>query len=175
MATQSVKMEGVEALSKRLEGLKYDVSKKGGRFALRKAAQVVRDAARQNAQQLDDPKSREIIAKNVVERWSNVYNKRTGNLMFRVGVLGGAMGKAAGDSLGLFGDKATKSTRAKGSVVAGPGGDTRHWAYLEFGTEKAAAQPFFQRAMADNIQPATDTFIAEFNRALDRALAKMGK
>ena len=94
--------------------------------------------------------------------------------MFRVGVLGGALGKAAGDTLGLYGDKATKSTRKRGSVEAGPGGDTRHWAYLEFGTEKAAARPFFQRSLSENAQAATDTFISQMSVAIDKALRKAG-
>ena len=172
--TISVKMTGIDELNKKLEGLKYDVQKKGGRFALRKAAQLVRDAAKQNALSLDDPESSEVIAKNIVERWSSPFNKATGDLKFRVGVLGGALGKAAGDTLGLYGDKATKSTKKRGSVAAGPGGDTRHWAYLEFGTERAAARPFFQRSLSENAQKATDVFIDQFGRAIDRALKKAG-
>lgn len=156
MATQSVKMEGVEALSKRLEGLKYDVSKKGGRFALRKAAQIVRDAARQNAQTVDNSETGRSIARNITEKWGSRYNKSTGNLMFRVGVTGGAK-------------------LPKDNIDEGLGGPTPHWRLLEFGTEKMAARPFFVKALPENAQRATDTFISEFGRALDRALKKMGK
>lgn len=164
MATQSVKMEGVEALSKRLEGLKYDVSKKGGRFALRKAAQVVRDAARQNALRLDDAKTSEVIAKNIQEKWNGRLNKTTGNLGFRIGVLGGARDYSA------YGELTTGK-----SASGNPGGDTFYWRFVEFGTQKVRARPFMRPAIENNSQKATDTFIVEFGRALDRALRKAPK
>lgn len=156
MATQFVRMEGVEALSKRLESLSYDASKKGGRFALRKAAQVIRDGARQNAQLVDNSETGRSIARNINERWASKFNKSTGNLMFRIGVLGGAR-------------------LPKDNVDEGLGGPTPHWRLLEFGTEKMRARPFFAKAMPENAQRATDTFISEFNRALDRALKKAQK
>lgn len=173
MAT-SVQMNGLPELKKKLEGLKYDAQKRGGRAALRKAAQLVRNAARVNALTIDDPETADVIAKNITERWSNVYNRRTGNLMFRVGILGGVFGKLQGDLTGAYGDKFTKATRKKGAHGSFPGGDTRHWGYLEFGTERAAAQPFFQRALADNAQAATDVFIRSWSEAIDRALKKAG-
>lgn len=174
MAT-SVKMNGIENLNKKLAGLKYEAQKRGGRAALRKAAQFVRNAARSNASALDDPGTSDVIAKNIVERWSNVYNKRTGNLMFRVGILGGVFGKLQGDTTGVYGDKFTKATRKRGAHGSFPGGDTRHWGYLEFGTERAAARPFFQRALSENAQAATDVFIRSWSESIDRALAKAGK
>lgn len=167
-------MEGVEALAKRLEGLKYDVAKKGGRFALRKAAQVVRDKARANAQALNDPETAAEISKNITERWASKFNKSTGDLMFRVGILGGVFGKLQGDTTGVYGDKFTKKTRKKGAVIGGPGGDTRHWGYLEFGTEFAAARPFMRPAGEQSAQEATSVFIEQFDKALDRALKKAG-
>lgn len=174
MADFSVKMTGVEDLSKKLEGLKYDIQRKGGRFALRKAAQVIRDQARSNALNLDDPESSAVIAKNITERWASKFNSRTGDLMFRIGLLGGVFGKLKGDETGVYGSKFTKSTRQKGAVVGGPGGDTRHWGYLEFGTEKMAARPFMVPAMNQSAQAATDKFIAEYSKAIDRALKKIG-
>lgn len=149
-------MEGVEALSKRLESLSYDARRKGGRFALRKAAQVVRDAARQNAQTVDDSETGRSIARNINERWASRFNKSTGNLMFRVGVMGGAR-------------------IPKDNVDEGLGGPTPHWRLLEFGTEKMRARPFFAKALPENAQRATDNFINEFGRALDRALKRSQK
>lgn len=149
-------MEGVEALSKRLESLSYDARRKGGRFALRKAAQVVRDAARQNAQTVDDSETGRSIARNINERWASRFNKSTGNLMFRVGVMGGAR-------------------IPKDNVDEGLGGPTPHWRLLEFGTEKMRARPFFAKALPENAQRAMDTFINEFGRALDRALKRSQK
>lgn len=151
----SVKMTGIDELNKKLAGLKYDVQKKGGRFALRKAAQVVRDAARQNAQAVDDSATGRSIAKNITEKWNGRLNKQSGDLGFRVGVSGGA--------------KVPKDNADEGA-----GGPTPHWRLLEFGTEKMAARPFFSKALPDNAQKATDVFIDQFGRAIDRALKKLG-
>lgn len=156
----SVKMNGVDELVKKLEGLKYDLQKKGGRFALRKAAQVVRDQARDNARRVDDPSTPASIPQNIVERWSNIYNKRTGDLMFRVGVLGGS--------------QAVKKTITKSGKEKTTGSDVYYWRYLEFGTEKMAARPFMAPALAQAAQKATDTFIDQYGRAIDRALKKAG-
>ena len=160
MADFSVKMNGVDELVKKLEGLKYDIAKKGGRFALRKAAQVVRDQARSNTQRVDDPGTPASIPANIVERWSNTYNKRTGDLMFRVGVLGGS--------------QAVKTSVTKSGKEKTTGSEVFYWRYLEFGTEKMAARPFMVPAMEQSAQRATDEFITQMGRSIDRALKKAG-
>jgi HK97 gp10 family phage protein len=173
MVDVSVTMSGLDELNKKLAGLKYDIAKKGGRFALRKAAQVIRNQARQNAQALNDPETAATISKNITERWGSKFNQSTGDLMFRVGIMGGVFGKLQGDTTGVYGDKFTKSTRKKGALGGDlPGGDTRHWGYLEFGTETAAATPFLRPAMDTAAQKATDVFIVQYGNALDRALKK---
>lgn len=153
----SVKMNGVDELVKKLEGLKYDMIKKGGRFALRKAAQVIRDQARSNAQRVDDSETGRSIAKNITEKWNGRVNKQTGDLAFRVGVNQGAVLPKKGEQ-----------------VDTAAGGPTPHWRLLEFGTEKMAARPFMVPAMAQAAQKATDTFIDQYGRAIDRALKKAG-
>ena len=171
----SVTMTGVEELVKKLEGLKYDLQRKGGRFALRKAAQVIRDQARSNAGRVNDPETAAEIAKNINERWAPKFNQATGDLKFRVGIMGGVFGKLQGDTTGVYGDKFTKATRKRGAINQDlPGGDTRHWGYLEFGTEKMAARPFLRPAMDQSAQKATDVFIDQYGRAIDRALKKAG-
>lgn len=159
-----VRMTGIDELVKTLEGLQYDIKKKGGRFALRKAAQVIRDQARQNAQTVDDSATPEMIAKNITERWNGRLNKRTGDLGFRVGVLGGARNYSA------YGEIPTGK-----SAKANPGGDTFYWRFVEFGTSKTAARPFMRPAMEQSIQGATDAFIRHYQAALDRALRKTVK
>lgn len=158
MADFSVKMNGIDELSKKLEGLRYDVQKKGGRFALRKAAQVIRDAARQGARRVDDSATGRSIAANITEKWNGRLNRQTGDLGFRVGVSQGAV-------LPKRGEKPDES-------ASGP---TPHWRLLEFGTEKMRAKPFMVPAMEENAQKATDVFIDQFGRAIDRALKKAGK
>lgn len=158
MVDISVTMTGLDELNKKLEGLKYDIAKKGGRFALRKAAQVIRNAARENARRIDDSKTGRSIAANVTEKWNGRLNKQTGDLGFRVGVTQGAVLPRKGET-----------------PDEGAGGPTPHWRLLELGTEKMAAKPFLVPAMEANAQKATDVFIDQYGRALDRALKKSGK
>lgn len=146
---------GLDELLGKLDSVRHETRYKGGRFALRKAAQVVRDQARANAERLDDPATDANIAANIVERWSGRRFRRTGDLMFRVGVMGGAGGnKPSEEYAGL------------------PGRDTRHWRFLEFGTEKTRAQPFMRPAMEQSINAATNTFLVEYGRAIDRAIRR---
>lgn len=158
-----VNVEGMEELVGRIRALEYDVRYKGGRSALRKAANLVRDAARAHAANLDDPSTPENIAANIAVRFSSRTFKSRGDLEFRVGVMGGATHVAAA------------SGEFKGSGSGNPGGDTFHWRFLEFGTQHMPAKPFLRRALSENIQNATNEFIREYNRAIDRALKRAAK
>jgi HK97 gp10 family phage protein len=156
-------LQGADQLITRLKGLSYDIRYKGGRSALRKSATVVSNAARANAQSVDDPSTPTSIAKNITLRFSPRVFKRSGDLQFRVGVLGGARGYAAA------------SGEVKGRGKGNPGGDTFYWRFLEFGTQNMPAKPFIRRALSDNVEKSMSTFISEYNRALDRALRKLKK
>ncbi|WP_447896046.1 HK97-gp10 family putative phage morphogenesis protein [Vreelandella sp. GE22] len=156
-------VEGLDQLLARMDNINYDLRKKGGRFAMRKAANMIRDAARENAGRVDDPETPENIAENIVVRFSPKDFKRRGDLVFRVGVLGGARGHAAA------------SGEVKGKGKNNPGGDTFYWRFLEFGTINAPAQPFMRRALSENINAATGEFISQYNKALDRALRKQAR
>lgn len=152
-----VTMTGIDELTKKLEGLSYEVQKKGGRFALRKAAQVLRDSARAQAKQVDDGQTGRSIAANIQEKWNGRLNKRTGDLGFRIGVNQGAKLPQKGDQ---------PDTSA--------GGPTPHWRLLEFGTEKMAPRPFFRKGVESAIQPATNVFMKQFDAAIGRAIKKAG-
>lgn len=152
------KIEGVEDLNAKLKSVSEDVKSKGGRFALRKAANLVRDAAKRNATTIDDPRSPEDISKNIAVRWSGKTFKRTGDLMFRVGVMGGAGGNRPSEAFDTL-----------------PGADTRHWRHVEFGTEKTRAQPFFQKALSENVSKATNEFVTQYGKAIDRAIKRARK
>ncbi|HCX4157414.1 TPA: HK97 gp10 family phage protein, partial [Escherichia coli] len=85
-----VNLSGLDSLLGKI-GAVSDVTKnKAGRFALRKAAEVIRDRARNNASRIDDPLTKEDIQKNIVASFSSKQFRRTGDLAFRVGVMGGA-------------------------------------------------------------------------------------
>ncbi|MDW5376838.1 HK97 gp10 family phage protein [Halomonas sp. HP20-15] len=151
-------VHGLVALGDRLEGLQYDMKRKGGRFALRKAANVIRDKAKANAKRIDDPTSAADISENMAVRWSGRHFKQTGDLKFRVGIMGGAGGRANSEALAGL-----------------PGGDTRHWRHVEFGTEHTRAQPFMRPALAESIQAASEEFVRQYHKSLDRALKRAAK
>jgi HK97 gp10 family phage protein len=151
------KLEGVEELEARLETLTFETQRKGGRFALRRAAQVIRNAARENAQRFDDPDTGRKIADNIAERWNNAPWRARGDLAFKIGVLKGA------------------KIRRTGNPDEGAKGATPHWRLLEFGTEHMSAQPFMRPAMEQNLSKAGETFIIEYNKAIDRALKRAAR
>ena len=169
------KLEGVDALQMKLKGLSNDLQYKGGRAALRKAANIVRDAAIAGAETIDDHATASHIAKNIVVRWSSKLFKQTGDLGFRIGVLGGARQTSqAYKDLGI----------EKGRGKDNPGGDTFYWRFIEFGVHNAfgkgidiPARPFMRPALENNADKAISTFIEEWDKSIDRVLkrAAMGK
>ncbi|MBH3451297.1 HK97 gp10 family phage protein [Pseudomonas putida] len=146
---------GLESLLGRLDAVSYDVRRKGGRAALRKAAQVVVQKAKAGAERIDDKATGRSISDNIALRWNGRLFKRTGDLGFRIGVLHGAVLKDGGDL----------SSNAP----------TPHWRLIEFGTEKMPAVPFMRRALADSISEVTNTFVTEYEKAIDRAIRRAAK
>ena len=149
------RIEGMANIKKNMMELEKDVRLKGARFAGRKASNVIRDAAIANAEAIDDSETANSIAKNIVVQFATKTFKRTGDVMFRIGVRGGA------------------KTRKENEKNAG--GDTFYWRFLEFGTSKMEAKPFLKPAMTDNIDKATNVFVSEFDRWLTRAVKRMKK
>lgn len=153
--TVEFSITGLDPLLAKLASVSYDVKRKGGRYALRKASQVVEKALKQNAARVDDPQTGRSIAANVAIRWNGRLFKRTGDLGFRVGILHGAVLKKGG------------STEANAP--------TPHWRLLEFGTEKMRAQPFARQALEQNIGQATNEFVAQYGKAIDRAIKRAAR
>lgn len=149
---------GLDSLLSKLESVKDDTKKRGGRSALRKAAMLVVNAAKQNAQQLDDAETGRAISDNIALRWDGKRNKRTGDLAFRIGVLTGNIKQAK-----------------PGNPDEGKGGPTPHAMLIELGTEKMRAQPYLRPALQNNINQVTDTFVIEFEKAIDRAIKRAAK
>ena len=155
MSDVQFKLEGVEELSATIRQVNYDVKRKSGRFALRKAAKLVAEAVKKEAQRLDDPATARKITDNVAVRFSTRRFKRTGDLMFRVGIKHGAKLSKGGDL-----------------NVNAP---TPHWRLLEFGTQKMPARPFVRPALERNVGAATTEFMTHFKKALDRAIKRANK
>ncbi|MDQ7965660.1 HK97 gp10 family phage protein [Pseudomonas plecoglossicida] len=146
---------GLDGLLGKLSAVSVDVRHKGGRAALRKAAQVVVQKAKEGAERIDDKATGRSISDNIALRWNGRLFKRTGDLGFRIGVLHGAVLKDGGDL----------SSNAP----------TPHWRLIEFGTEKMPAAPFMRPALADSINEVTNTFVTEYEKAIDRAIRRAAK
>ena len=146
---------GLDSLLGKLSEVSVDVRRKGGRAALRKAAQVVVQKAKAGAERIDDKATGRSISDNIAMRWNGRLFKRTGDLGFRIGVLHGAVLKDGGDL----------SSNAP----------TPHWRLIEFGTEKMPAAPFMRPALADSISEVTNTFVTEYEKSIDRAIRRAAK
>lgn len=156
MADVTFEMEGGAALNAKLKAVTYDVKRKGGRFGLRKAANLVREAAQRKAEPLDDPRTGQKIADNIAVRWDGRYFSDTGDLKFRVYVKGG--------------------NRTTGSPAdTGAGGATPHWHLIELGTSNMPAQPFMRPALSENIAAASSEFARQFEKSVDRAVKRAAK
>lgn len=149
------KLTGVDELLGKLESITDDMKRKGGRAALRKAANVIANRAKANARRLDDPETGRSIADNIAVRWNGREFKRNGNLGFRIGVLHGAVLKRHPD-------------KAKNAP-------TPHWRLLEFGTENIRAQPIMRPAAENGAEEAMNTFVDEYGKSIDRAIARAAK
>ncbi len=153
MADVDVKIEGLDEVLRKMNALtnKRQVRNAAMRAA-RKAMNVVRDAARQNAQAIDDPETAAKIFKNIKVSAGRMKDKS--QVLMRVGVDGGAS----------FSNPTPKPTS---------GGDTRHWRWIEYGRSGVPAVPFMRPALANNVQKVTDTFSQSFSAELDKEIAKL--
>lgn len=146
---------GLDSLLGKLATVNEDVKRKGGRSALRKAAQVIAAKAKEGAERIDDKGTGRSISDNIALRWNGRLFRASGDLGFRIGVLHGAVLQNGGD--------------------LSPNSPTPHWRLIEFGTEKMAAVPFMRPALADNISDVTNTFVSEYEKAVDRAIRRAAK
>ena len=119
---------------------------------MRKAMSIVRDSARANAKTLDDPETAEKIWKNIAIAAGKTRNPN--EVVMRVGVRGGAS----------FSNPNPPKTS---------GGDTRHFRWVEFGSANNPPTPFLRPALQNNIQAVTNSFAENFNKEIDKELAKL--
>ena len=146
-------IQGLNGVVGKMRTLGPRLRKKGLRKAARAAMNIVRDAAKANAKAIDDPQTQEKIFRNIITQEATKQSRREGGVVMRVGVRGGAGSNQ-------------HSTDASGN----PGGDTRHWRYIEFGTEHIGGQPFMRPAFSNNVGAVTDRFISTLNAEINALL-----
>lgn len=155
--TVEVNIEGLDQVQEKLKRLGNPrLMKNAARRSARKAMAIVRDSARSAAKALDDPQTSEKIWKNIATAAGKTRNPN--EVVMRVGVRGGAAQNANTD-------------RAALSKLSG--GITTYWRYLEFGSAKMPATPFMRPALQNNIQAVTNSFAENFNKEIDKELAKL--
>ena len=151
--TVEVNIEGLDEVQEKLKRLGNPrMMKNAARRSMRKAMAIVRDSARNAAKGIDDPETAEKIWKNIAIAAGKTRNPS--EVVMRVGVRGGAS----------FSNKNPPNT---------PGGDTRHWRWLEFGSVHNPPTPFMRPALQNNIQAVTNSFAENFNKEIDKELAKL--
>lgn len=169
------KMElDVEELMQKLKLISDEARYKGGRMALRKAAQVVATDAVRMTKAVDDPNTPDDISKNVAIRWNGrLFKGSNGSEMgFRVGVLGGARYLNKRRDRRFRPSKLSKLGELSGRGWQNPGGDTFYWRFVNFGTKDIQGKHFFEPALSNNVDRATSEFVTQFDKAIDRALRK---
>lgn len=151
--TVEVNIEGLDEVQEKLKQLGNPrLIKNAARRSMRKAMAIVRDSARNAAKGIDDPETAEKIWKNIAIAAGKTRNPN--EVIMRVGVRGGAS----------FSNPNPPNTS---------GGDTRHWRWLEFGSAHNPPTPFMRPALQNNIQAVTNSFAENFNKELDKELAKL--
>ena len=172
--TVEVNIEGLDEVQEKLKRLANPrLIKNAARRSARKAMTIVRDAARANAKTLDDPQTAEKIWKNIAIAAGKTRNPN--EVVMRVGVNGGAGANRHSKNIVM------KERRKKGepkqvlaeNTIALAGGNTRHFRYLELGTSEMPATPFLRPALQNNIQAVTNSFAENFNKEIDKELAKL--
>ena len=146
-------IEGLDEVQEKLKRLGNPrLMKNAARRSMRKAMAIVRDSARNAAKGIDDPQTSEKIWKNIAIAAGKTRNQN--EVVMRVGVRGGAS----------FSNPNPPNTS---------GGDTRHWRWLEFGSVHNPPTPFMRPALQNNIQAVTNSFAENFNKEIDKELAKL--
>lgn len=149
-------LRGFDRAIAKMKALPMEMRAKPGRSALGKAARVLTNHAKDNAQRIDDKDTGREIARNVTQRFRSRYFKQTGDLMISVGV-------------------ATERGRIpKGNPDEGPGGNTPHWHLKEMGTERMRAEPFLRPAFVQGVEEVQTVFASELEKQIDK-IAKAGQ
>jgi HK97 gp10 family phage protein len=156
----TVRIEGLQALAQRMQGLSRGVTKKAASSATAAAARVVKQATQRNIDSLGLVDTGNLRAAVAVQK-----TKRTKlTSEHRVGVRSGG-GYRSGDIRG--GTSADVKAAKAGTGKLGI--DAFYWRFLELGTVKRGPSPFLQPALANNVTEATQAMAKQIKARLDKA------
>lgn len=155
-------IKGLDGVLAEMRKASVQVRGKVARAAVRKGANVVRDAARDGWARVDREETPNNIAENVAVQFAGRTFRRTGDVMFRVGIRGGAKQ--------YVNNTRNRRMRRVGGTYA-TGGSTFYWRFYELGTSRQPARPVMQPALFNNAGKALAAMAAEF----ERQFGKLGK
>ncbi len=152
-----------------MKEVEFETRKRLSLNGLRKAADIIVEAAQRDAQKVDDPTTRNHIVKNIVRSYSRRHFQRTGNQMYRVGIMGGA--------------RVPKLGKADPKTNQNPGYATFYWRFVNFGFttrgggRKIAGKHFFGNQLERYANKCVQVYADTLDRGLTRAVnkAKRGK
>ncbi|MDN3397693.1 HK97 gp10 family phage protein [Psychrobacter sp. APC 3426] len=163
-------IEGLDEVIAKLRALgKPRKVKNAATRSSRKAMNIVKKAAIQNAKALDDKDSPRRIWKNIVTQAGKT--KGSDKVMMKVGVKGGAK-KYAATRVNRRANRAGRTYATQGDKK-NPGGDTWYWRLLEFGSAANSATPFLRPAISNNKDAVEAEFKRSFSEELDKEIAKL--
>lgn len=154
------KLKGMDELKDKLQKLAGDRIRSATFSALRAGANNIRDEARRSAP--NDPATPESISRNIVVRQGKKrFERQSGGLTVRVGVLGGAADRSSQGEI-------------QGAGNGNPGGDTFYWRFLEFGTSRGISPQRFMRDALNKTAPrAIADFQAKMKERIDKEVQKL--
>jgi HK97 gp10 family phage protein len=155
------KIEGADKVIANLRALSVQVRGKIGRTAGRKGANVIRDAAAAGWRQVDRAGTPNKIYENVAVQFAGRTFRRTGDIMYRVGIRGGARQYSN-----------TKQNRRSGRVgqTYKVDGSTFYWRFYELGTSRQPARPVMQPALFNNGPAVLAAFLAALEAGIRKAV-----
>lgn len=139
------------------------VAERGVKSAVRAGAQKIADAAQRNAERVDNPATENYIPANVAVQFASKSSTKTGNVRYRVGILGGA--RPGAERVGAL------ARRLSGKGL--PGGETWYWRFVEFGTSKMRARPFMRPAAETQAGIAAEEVATVLEQFLDRTVKSL--
>lgn len=157
--------KGVDGVIANMRELSLQMRGKIGRTAVRKGANVIRDAAKAGWQQVDRTGTPNKIYEKVAVQFAGRSFRQTGDLMFRVGIRGGA--KQYADT-----KQNRRARRVGGSYNVD--GSTFYWRFYELGSSHQPARPIMQPALFNNGQAALNAVVTELQRGIARFKKKAG-
>ncbi|GFM73737.1 hypothetical protein PSCICL_47290 [Pseudomonas cichorii] len=152
----NARLQGLAQVTQKMLGLAPKLRRKGLRKAARQAMNIVRDDAKARAKALDDPETAEKIWKNIITQEAARLGRQEGGVAMRVGIRGGA-----------------SSNQNSKDASGNPGGDTRHWRHIEFGTKYTPPAPFMRPAFSSNVNAVVERFASVLTREIDAALQEV--